>query len=114
MLWILYPPLEISGLGLLRALIHTVALVEAFDSACRIDQLLLSGKERMASGAHLQPDFRFSGAGLKLVPTSAGDRDFIIFGMNSFFHFNLINRRTPIRAAQDKTINIPATVPIIQ
>ena len=37
-------------------------------------------------------DFRFGRAGLKLVSAGAGYQYFVVFGMNSFFHFNLFVR----------------------
>jgi alpha-L-rhamnosidase len=45
--------------------------------------------------------------GLKLVSAGAGYQHFVVFGMNSFFHFNLIIR---VHSTPSKTHNIPSGV----
>ena len=71
------------GFGRLLA----ITFVEAIDASCGIDQLLFSGKERMASGTDFDVQVTFaSRAGLESFAASAGDRDFNVFGVNSWFH----------------------------
>jgi hypothetical protein len=66
--------------------------MEAFNTSGRVNQLLFSRKERMAGRTEFQPDFLFGGASFKLVAAGAGNNNVMVFGMNSFFHINLILR----------------------
>ena len=88
-----------SGCLLLLPLGELLAklFLEALDAACRIDKLLLAGKERMA----IRADFnakriaRRGRAGFKLV-SAAGtvDRHGMVIRMDSFFHSSfLLGRR---------------------
>src|ERR1700722_65505 len=65
-----------------------VFFLEAFDAAGGIDQLLLTGKERMAVGAdfYLDQIAAVSRASLESMATRAMNGDGVIIGMNSFFH----------------------------
>jgi hypothetical protein len=92
MLWILYPPSNVSALGWGFGLNFAVSPLEALDASGGIDQLLLSREEGVARGTHFQPYFGLGGAGLKLVAASAGYQHIVILGMNRFFHFNLVFR----------------------
>ena len=65
----------------------TVTLFEALDPASGIDELLLTGKERMAFGANFNPDVLFSGTGLKFCTTSTTNGRFFVVGMDSLFHW---------------------------
>ena len=69
-----------------------IALVEAIDASRGIDQLLLSGKERMASRTdfHVQIAL-FRGAGLERLTASASDVDFYVFWVNSWFHLTFMS-----------------------
>src|ERR1700694_5408135 len=74
------------GRGLLA-----IAPVESIDAAGGIDQLLLARKERMAG----RTDFHMQLAltcrtRLKSLAAGTGHCDFIVFRMNSGFHFFLI------------------------
>ena len=73
-------------------LVQTVALLETLDTSGGVDQFLLAGKERMAGRAHLQPYFRLGRVRFKFVSAGAGNRYFVVFGMNSFSHFVLFVR----------------------
>ena len=74
------------GFGRLLA----ITFVEAIDASCGIDQLLLPGKERVASGTDFDVQVTFaSRASLERFAASAGDRDFNVFGVNSWFHLLL-------------------------
>ena len=66
-----------------------VALIEAIDASCGIDQLLFTRKEWMASRTDFDVQVTFLGrARLERLAASAGDGDFNVFGMNSWFHFD--------------------------
>jgi hypothetical protein len=84
--------------------------MEALDSSCRIDQLLLSGEKRMAGRAHLQPDIRFGRTGFKFVSAGAGYQNFVVFGVDSFSHFNLILWAHSILSCPRKTITISSGI----
>jgi DNA replication protein DnaC len=66
---------------------------EALDAACRIHQLLLAGKERVAVGADFQMQLLalVGGAGVKAVATGALHFNFVVAGVDSLFwhRFNL-------------------------
>ena len=71
-----------------------VALVEAIDTSCRIDQLLFSGKEWMASRTDFDVQVTFlGGASLEGLATRAANRYFNVFWMNSWFHLITLYRR---------------------
>ena len=64
-----------------------VLLAEAVNAASRIEETLLAGEERMASGADFHMDgFSFSGEEFYLIAAGAGDLGLVHFGMNFFFH----------------------------
>ena len=64
-----------------------VLLAEAVNAASRIEETLLAGEERMASGANFHMDgFSFSGEEFYLIAAGAGDLGLVHFGMNFFFH----------------------------
>jgi hypothetical protein len=64
-----------------------IALVEAIDASRRVDQLLFTGKERVASRANLDVQIVFLGrAGLEGFAASAGNCYFDVFWVNSWFH----------------------------
>ena len=78
-----------SGSGIFRWFL-AITFVEAINASCGIDQLLFSGKERMASGTDFDVQVTFaSRAGLECLAASAGDRDFNVFGVDSWFHLLL-------------------------
>ena len=71
-----------------RRLLLAIAPVKAVNASRRVDQFLLAGKERMARRADLHVQVLFSRrAGLESVSTRTGNSDFVIFRMNSWFHF---------------------------
>jgi len=64
-----------------------IALVEAIDASCGIDQLLLAGKERVASRTNFNVQVTFLGrASLERLAARAGDGDINVFWVNSWFH----------------------------
>ena len=68
----------------------SIALVEAIDASGGIDQLLLAGKERVASGTNFNVQVTFlGGASMECLAARAGDGDIDVFWVNSWFH--LIN-----------------------
>ena len=75
-----------------------VALVDAVDASCGIDQLLLAGKERVASGTNFDVQVTFFGrASLERLAARAGDGDINVFWVNSWFHLITLYRRHPGR-----------------
>jgi len=73
-----------------------VALVEAIDASCGIDQLLLAGKERVASRTNFDVQVTFlGGASLERLAARAGDGDINVFWVNSWFHLITLSRRHP-------------------
>ena len=71
---------------LLFEVILAVFLLEAFDSACGIYELLLARIEWVACRAYFRVDFLCRAAGLKGVATAAADHYFVIFRMYIFLH----------------------------
>ena len=64
-----------------------IALVEAIDASCGVDQLLLAGKERVASRTNFDVQVTFLGrASLEGLAARAGDGDINVFWVNSWFH----------------------------
>ena len=75
-----------------------IALVEPIHASSGIDQLLLTGKERVASRADFDVQVAFFGrASLKGLAASAANGNFYVFRMNSWFHFLLFSIAGPIR-----------------
>ena len=74
--------------GALGCWFLAIALIKAIDASRRIDQLLFSGKERMASRTdfHVQVAL-FGRARLKRLAAGAGNGDLNVFGVNSWFHY---------------------------
>jgi hypothetical protein len=71
-----------------------IALVEAIDASGGIDQLLFSGKERVAGRANFDVQIAlFGGAGLEGLAASAGNGDIDVFWVNSWFHLITLYRR---------------------
>ena len=71
-----------------------IALVEANDASCGIDQLLLAGKERVASGTNFDVQVTFlGGASLERLAARAGDGNINVFWVNSWFHLITLYRR---------------------
>ena len=67
-----------------------IALVEAIDASCGIDQLLLAGKERVASGTNFNVQVTFlGGASVERLAARAGDGNINVFWVNSWFHITL-------------------------
>jgi hypothetical protein len=71
-------------------LLNTVSLLEPLHPASRIDQFLLTSKERMTRRANFGGNLRFGGTGLKGVAAKALNCNFRIPGMNAFFHIYLL------------------------
>ena len=69
-----------------QELLLRVAALEAFDTAGRVHEFLLTGEERMTMRADPDPQILARGTGLENRPASAGDRRFKIFGMDGCFH----------------------------
>ena len=72
------------GLFLFSRLLQT--LFELINAAAGIDKLLFAGEERMALGTNFNTHITLGRSGLDNLAASAGDRTFLVFGMESFFH----------------------------
>ena len=71
-----------------------ITLVEAIDASCGIDQLLLAGKERVASGTNFNVQVTFlGGASVERLAARAGDGNINVFWVNSWFHVITLYRR---------------------
>ena len=64
----------------------TVPARKFFDASGRVDELLLSGKKGMASGANTDFDIPASRSGVIHRATGANDRGLLIVGMNVCLH----------------------------
>src|SRR6478672_11479794 len=96
-----------------------VTFVESIDASGRIDKLLLSGEERMTSGTNLDVKIVFFGRSrFKSFPASACYRDFIVFGVNSRFHFTsssfVLALYRQLNAATSKQVMIGAAIRIVK
>lgn len=67
-------------------LLEVVAPAQALDATLSVHYPLLSGIERMALAANLDPKSRFRCPGFKHVPARASDSRFVKLGMNFGFH----------------------------
>ena len=71
-----------------------ITLVEAVYASSGIDQLLFPGKERVASGTDFDVQIAFARrAGLEGFAARAGDVNFDVFGVYSWFHFVTLDQR---------------------
>jgi hypothetical protein len=82
----------LSGFGWTFEFFQAIPPLEALDTSRGIHQLLLSGEKRVTGRAQLQANIRFGRAGFELVAAGAGYQDFMVFGMNAFFHISLENK----------------------
>jgi len=65
-----------------------IATIESIDASRGINQLLLAGKKRVASRTNFHVQIAFFGRPrLKVFAARASHRNFVIFRMNSRFHF---------------------------
>jgi len=78
-----------AGTGLLR-----VARLETLDPTGGIDQLLFAGEERMARGTDLHAVGLSGGPSLVGAAAGAADRDFVVLGMDFWFHGATLVRQT--------------------
>src|SRR5208282_3572790 len=78
-----------------------VLLVEAFDAAGGVNQLLLAGEEGMAVRADFElQDVAFvRGARLEDVAAGAGHGHFVVVGMNAGFHAGCSSRPAGLRGS---------------
>lgn len=67
-------------------LIFGVLALESFDPARCIDQLLLTGEERMAIGAYVQVDLGLRRSGVEGLSAGAGDDRIDVVRMNTLSH----------------------------
>jgi hypothetical protein len=73
--------------GLCRGLLAAVLLAELLDPTRGIDNFLLAGEKRVTRRTHFHLEiFAQCGAGLEGIPATAGNRDFLVVGVNLVFH----------------------------
>jgi hypothetical protein len=66
-----------------------VTLIKAIHASRGVDQLLFSGKERMAGRTNFDVQIAlFSGAGLERLAASAANSYLNVFRVNSWFHYS--------------------------
>ena len=75
--------LKMSEMSLLAC---AVAASEFLDAACRIDELLLTGKEWVARGANADLDVAAGGTGVIDLTARARDGGLVVVGMDICFH----------------------------
>jgi hypothetical protein len=74
-------------IDILRQSLHRVLLAEALHAACGVHDLLLTGVERMAGGAHFDVQVFVHGrACFENVPATASNADLFVIGMNFSLH----------------------------
>lgn len=91
-LWVLK-----TGVGTSRELV-----LELFDSTRRVDELQLSGVERMANIAYVDLQLFASAPRFEAVAAAASDLSFEVFGVDAVFHDR---SRRGVRVGQDTTQN---------
>ena len=75
--------------------LDAVTLLEAIDTAARVNELLLAGEERVALGADFNAQLRLSGTRYESVAANAGHGRLLILRMDAFLHdFHLFRRDT--------------------
>jgi hypothetical protein len=77
-----------TSLARRRSRSFAIATIESIDAPRCINQLLLAGEKGMASGTNFHVQIALFGRPrLKIFAARARHRDFVIFRMNSRFHF---------------------------
>ena len=66
--------------------LHAVTLLETVYASAIVDQLLLTGVERMALGADIHAQLLLNGTGLKGLTADAVNSDLAVIGMDLFLH----------------------------
>lgn len=84
-------------------LVQLITLDEAVYTSFSVDNLLLSGEERVASAADFNSYLLFCGTQVYFVPAHAGSDELVVLGVNSFFHLKPSIR--PDLAGQDDNVH---------
>ena len=66
--------------------LHAVTLLETVYASAIVDQLLLTGVERMALGADIHAQLLLHGTSLKGLATDAANDGLAVIGMDLFLH----------------------------
>lgn len=69
-----------------QLLAHIVALLKSVNTSAGVNQLLLTGEERVAFGADFYSDVLLGRACSDFISASASDYSSFICGMNTFLH----------------------------
>ena len=94
-------------LGLLGEVVATEFLLKSLDAACRVDELLGAGEERMAIGADFSVDLIHSASRFKAIAATTTDSTLAVLGVDIAFHGLLVlnhysrRYRTPIIRSAD-------------
>jgi len=67
-------------------LLHAVSLLESLNTTRSIHKFLFTGKERVAGRTNLRRYLRLGGTRQEGIAAQTLNRNFIILGMDSFFH----------------------------
>ena len=70
----------------LRFGLQSVLGLEFFNTSAALSELLLAGKERMASGADICSDLSLCGLGHERIAACASNFTFLVLRMDSLFH----------------------------
>src|SRR6056297_2416658 len=87
-----------------RFLLDAVFAFKPLNTSGGVNQLLLTGKKRMALRANFNLDIFGCGTGLDLVSTCTPDSSRFVFGMNSLLHNTLLLVLYKISSARDAYI----------
>jgi len=82
---------SINGKKSLCLFLDTVLSAEAFDAACRIDELLFAGKERVARRANFNIDVLYGRTSLYHVAAGASDLGELVFRVDTLFHISILH-----------------------
>ena len=80
-------PIVLSRLSSRLFCLCVKTALELINTSAAVNKLLLAREKRMAFGANFNTHVTLCGSGLDNFSASAGDRTFLIVGMDSFLHF---------------------------
>ena len=69
-----------------QLLAHVVALLESVNTSAGVNQLLLTGEERVALGADFYSDVLLGRACSDFIAAGTSDNSSLVCGMNTFLH----------------------------
>ncbi len=88
------------------ALLLAIALDKPIYATFGVNNLLLSGVERVAGAANFNTDVWFGGAGQDFCAADTSGLNFLVFGVNSVFHIYISTRFLgPERESRSLAVN---------